>query len=94
MVPIAVPDPRRPDWHAHDSGFKEIFGLDPKAKWPDTGLTNRFVATSDDHVTRLWVEPITATSRQGVPRLMAQCAKCHASMGAGRIQQHYKSCKK
>ena len=86
---IAVPDPQRHGRHAQDSGFKRLFGLDPKAKWPDAGMAAIKVQTSDGLFTRLLVLPKMSTARQGVPRLIAECPKCPRSMGAGRIQQHY-----
>jgi hypothetical protein len=88
---IAVPDPRRKDWPAQDSGFKIIFGLGPKAKWPDDGMTRIGVTTSDLLVTYLWVLSKTEAARQGVPRLMARCPKCGKDFGGGKIQQHYRS---
>jgi hypothetical protein len=90
MALIAVPDPKYPHIHAQDRAFKELFGLERKAKWPDIGMAPIKVPTSDGLFTRLFVIPKMSTARQGVPRLIAECPKCSRSMGAGRIQQHYK----
>src|SRR4051812_22879956 len=94
--PIAVPDPRSPVMrHAQDSGFKTIFRLSPKAKWPAEGLMGadvQQVCTSDGYFARLWVEPLMPTSRPGVPRLFAQCPRCLRTFAGGRIQQHYVAC--
>lgn len=89
MKPIAVHGVgHRTDRHAQDPDFKVIFGLEPKAKWPDAGMESRTMANG----TKLWVNAKGDKSRQGVPRLMAMCGKCNKIMGAGRIQQHFEVC--
>ena len=92
MKHIAVPDPKYPHTHAQDRGFKELFGLNSKAKWPDEGTGTVRVRTSNGEPLSLWVLPKSATSRQGVPRLIALCPRCSRTFGAGRIQQHYSVC--
>jgi hypothetical protein len=85
---IAVPSIARPDRHALDRDFKVLFGLQPKAKWPAAGMARITVATTG---VMLWVKPLTPTSRQGVPRLMARCPGCGRDFGGGKIQQHYQT---
>jgi hypothetical protein len=91
VVNIAAPHPEYPSTHCRDAQFKRLFGLHPTQKWPDAGLGTRHVTTSDGHVMFLWVEPKSSGSRQGVPRLMARCPRCDRTVGAGKVQQHYRS---
>jgi hypothetical protein len=93
MKPIAIPDPRNPAFAAQDPGFKILFGLSPKAKWPVEGINNSDGSTKDVYVdgsfgrVQLWVQPLVPGSKPH-HRLMACCPRCRATMTAGRLQQH------
>lgn len=90
--PVLLPDSQHPTWWITDSGFKALFGLPPKTKWPAIGFPVREVPTAVGGTMKMWVEPILPTSRQGKPRLFCNCPKCGKQFSGGRIQQHYPSC--
>ena len=92
MSRIAIPNPAHPALHARDPEFKVLFGLDPKAKWPLSGMNNHDGSTKDVYVdgdfgrVLLWVQPLVPGARPH-HRLMACCPRCRATMTAGRLQQ-------
>lgn len=91
---VAIPEPRY-GYPAHDWGFKLLFGLGPKAKWPRDGIQNPDGSTRDVFVrgdygtVQLWVDPInTGGGRSKRHRVQCRCPRCGCVMSAGRLQQH------
>lgn len=70
--------------NAQSNDMKRLFGLDPKAKWPDHGADSRIIQG-----VRVWIESKERAKLLGVfHRVRCLCPNCNESMSAGRLFQH------
>lgn len=75
---------------AHDPDVKELFGLDRKAKWPEHGISGRFIQGIMCWVEPLAPAPLGRCHRRFKLRAMCQCPVCAKNMPIGRLAQHSK----
>lgn len=71
-------------WVANEREIKVMFGLTPKAKWPDEGLEGR-------RIQNVWVTILSKDKAKSMGlfhRARCVCPQCGNPMSVGRLAQH------
>lgn len=71
-------------WPATESELKVMFGLGPKAKWPDAGMPIQVI----QGITVFVLSKQEAEDHKVFHRARGVCPSCRITMSAGRLKQH------